>query len=148
MEDQTSTSWQSCGTDCRGTVCTPRQCLVTTHQQVPVYRDETVYRSYYSWRRWEWRHNRDVKAVGLLGQDIRWPGDEEIALGKNIDRAQGEDEKTTADSFYLVRFAHKSDAWDYKPKTLSEFQSFKLGDKKLIRVGLLSGILTDVEVVR
>lgn len=48
----------------------------------------------------------------------------------------------------LVRFAHKSDAWDYKPKTLSEFQSFKLGDKKLIRVGLLSGILTDVEVVR
>ncbi len=54
----------------------------------------------------------------------------------------------TADSFYLVRFAHKSDAWDYKPKTLSEFQSFKLGDKKLIRVGLLSGILTDVEVVR
>lgn len=147
MEDQTSTNWQSCGSDCFGTVCTPKQCLVTTHQQVPVYRDEAVYRDYYSWRRWEWRHNRNVKAVGLLGQDIRWPSEEEVALGKHVDRALGEDEKTSAESFYLIRFVHRDDVWSYKPKTLEEFKRFKLGGKSLIRVSLLSGILTDVEVL-
>lgn len=103
----------TCRTSCSGggQSCTTRYCSVTKTRQVPrtkqvqksrevpEYAQRAVNQTWYTWREWQWAHQRTLQKQGT-GTKTEWPTDEEIALGKKL--AAGEEERARRAQSYSV----------------------------------------------
>lgn len=118
--------------------CTPKYRDKRDWRKKTKYKDVPVYQEWYSWKAWEWRHDRDVFATGHT-LDVHWPSEEEIALCKTC--TPGEEERIKHDDRYTIKFADKKDTWNYTPSNLAEFKTFPVGSKRRIKVTLGSVML-------
>lgn len=97
-------------------------------RQVADYRDVSVRRTFYSWDRWEWIHNRVVSATGHSTADVHWPSEQELAMNDK--------ERGIRNASYTVTFAQDKEQWKYDPKSLDAFQQFPQGSTHHIKVSL------------
>lgn len=115
-------------------VCTTKYKDVQKWRKKTKYKDVPRYREWYSWKAWEWRHNRDVSETGH-SLDVVWPSAEKINLCGTC--TEGEQERVTKDDRYSVKFTDtkdKDDSWNYTPNGLAEFKTFPMGSKRRIKV--------------
>jgi len=118
--------------------CSPKYCNRTAYRTVDDYEDQPRYRDWYSWKVWEWGHNRDVRASGTSTK-THWPSDEQIRLGVGL--GQGEQERISGRTeHYRVTLAYNKDTYKYEPKSDAEFQHFTIGDRHKIKVGIAHGV--------
>lgn len=125
------------------TSCTTRYCNQDRTRTVDDYVEQPAYRMWYSWDRWEWVPNRDVHETGSTLENVSWPSEDKIHLGKNIGPGENERERGRDESFSVV-MRDSEDSYTYHPKTESEFGRFSVGSPHHLKVGLATG----VEVVR
>lgn len=121
-----------------GQRCTTRYCSEPRTRQVPVYRDEPRYRTWWSWDVWDWKHNRTVKAAGSGADPPAWPTDDKVGLDRGL--SDGEKERQRREEEYSVTFGDGEDSWGYAPKGEAEYLSLPLKSRHRIRVGLASGV--------
>lgn len=127
----------TCSSDTRSggdRVCTTKYKTVQKWRKKTKYKDVPRYREWYSWKAWEWRHNRDVFETGH-SLDVIWPSEEKINLCGTC--TEGEQERITKDDRYSVKFTDtkdKDDSWNYTPSGLTEFKTFPVGTKRRIKV--------------
>lgn len=64
--DSNKNGYGTCKETCTGggESCSTKYCDETRTKNVQDYRSEPVYRPYYSWKAWRWRHNRTLNAAG------------------------------------------------------------------------------------
>jgi len=105
----------TCKTTCTGggRSCTTKYCTRTKTRQVPRYKDvrkskqvaryrsEPRFAEFFSWKAWEWKPNRVVKAAGDT-TELRWPSQEEIDQGVRLE--EGETERSAREASYSVSF--------------------------------------------
>lgn len=120
-----------------GQSCSTRYCSEPRTRQVPVYRDDPVYRTWWAWDVWGWKQNRVVKEDGST-PDARWPSDQRVALGKGL--ADGEKERQSREEEYSVTFTDGDDSWKYEPKGYAEFREDAPGTRHRIKVGVAHGV--------
>ncbi len=137
----------TCKEECSGgdRRCSTRYCTVKKTRQVPRYvnvkrsRREPRYRQesrtaeWYSWKVWDWRLDRRVKAEGIATGELRWPTEGEVALGRKL--GAGEKERKSTQARYSVFFAgDRGQTVTYEPRTESEFLRFPLGTTHTLRL--------------
>lgn len=120
-----------------GQRCSTRYCSEPRTREVPVYRDEPVYRTWWAWDVWAWDLNRTVMESG---DDLSpfWPSDEKVALERGL--GAGEKERRRGQEDYLVTFRDPDDSWRYSPRDEAEFRRFPVGSRHRIKVGLAHGV--------
>lgn len=124
-----------CDPDTRS--CSPKTCTRTARRTVPDYEDQPRYRTWYSWKVWEWGYNRTVRASGS-SMETRWPADSELRPAGTL--APGEQERTRRQEFYSITFSDRKDSWTIKPKSESDFQRFPPGSRFKLKVGIANGV--------
>ncbi len=127
------------GTVCSGggQSCSTRYCTEPRTRQVPVYRDDPVYRDWYTWDVWDWGYNRTVAHEGTATA-TSWPSDAEIAKGALMH--EGEKERSRREESYRVVLADHDDTWPYEPKSDAEFRGIAAGSVHRIKDGVGRGI--------
>ncbi|HEY3445337.1 MAG TPA: hypothetical protein VGK67_03190 [Myxococcales bacterium] len=109
---------------------------VRKSRQVPRYRSEPRYAEYFSWKAWEWKPNRVVKAAGAATTDLRWPADEEINAGVRLE--EGETERSAREACYRVDFVAPGKDGDrsfpHVCATPEEFLRYPVGSPHRLRV--------------
>lgn len=124
-----------CSPDTRS--CSPKYCDEPRTRTVPDYEDQPRYRTWYSWKVWDWGHDRTIRASGA-SLDTRWPSDAELEPRRPlVDREQ---ERSHREESYLVVFSDRKDTWSIRPKTEAEFQRFPPGTRFKIKVGIAHGV--------
>ncbi len=137
----------TCKEECSGgdRRCKTRYCSVTKTRQVPRYvnvkrsRQEPRYRQesrtaeWYSWKVWDWKPSRQLKAEGIATGELRWPTEAEVALGRNV--GKGEQERQSTQARYSVLFVgERGETFTYEPRTEGEFLRFPLGTTHILRL--------------
>jgi len=115
------------------TSCTTRYCSEPYTTEEAVYRDDPVYRPWYSWKNWEWHENRRVIETGATTETF-WPNPEKIGLDRDL--SDGERERSRQEARYTVNFTADKGEYSYEPVGLAEFQKFGVGSKHRIKVTL------------
>lgn len=124
-----------CDPDMRS--CTPKTCTRTAHRTIADYEDQPRYRTWYSWKVWDWGHDRTIRASGA-SLDTRWPSEAELEPKRPlVDREQ---ERSRREESYTVVFSDRKDQWTIRPKSESEFQRFSPGSRFKLKVGLANGV--------
>lgn len=103
-----------------------------TCKSTPIYRKDPVYRIWYSWNEWVWRHNRTVKRSGRDLKPLS-PTKESVALNIGCHGKERERQKTTW-SYQTTFTDPEGESYKHEPETLKEFQSLRLGMKRRLRV--------------
>lgn len=116
--------------------CTPKTCTRTAYRTVDDYEDQPRYRTWYSWKVWEWGYNRTVRAAGS-SMETRWPSDAEL---QPPGLAPGEQERHRRAESYSVTFSDSKDSWTVKPKSEGDFQRFPPGSRFKLKVGIANGV--------
>lgn len=125
---------RTCSPDTRS--CTPKTCTRTARRTVPDYEDQPRYRTWYSWKVWEWGYNRTVRASGS-SMDTRWPADSEL---QPVSLAPGEQERNRRQESYTVVFSDSKDSWTIRPRSESSFHRFPPGSRFKLKVGIANGV--------
>lgn len=118
--------------------CSPKTCTRTAYRTIDDYEDQARYQNWYSWKAWEWGHNRDVR-VGDSTTSTYWPSDKQIRL--NVGLAPGEQERESGRSeHYEVVMLGDGDRYPYSPRSDEEFKRFSVGGTHRIKVGVAHGV--------
>ncbi|MFY2562900.1 hypothetical protein ACN469_35230 [Corallococcus terminator] len=91
----------------------------------PRYRSVPREAAWFSWKEWEWREDRSVKANGKT-LETRWPSAEELRPPKPLPRG-GQERNSRSTSYTVVLQGEEQAPVTYSPKTLEEFQRFAIG---------------------
>lgn len=123
---------------CPSQTCTTKYCDVPKTRTVDDYEDQPRYRDYYSWRVWEWQHNRDVPTTGTT-IETSWATDDQVHIGLGL---RGEEQERIAgrDEKYHVHLTAPGESLDYEPKSLQEFKRFAPNSPHKLRVGIAHGV--------
>lgn len=126
----------TCRTVCSGggQRCSTRYCSETRTRQVPVYRTEPRYATWYAWRRWAWAPERTLRRAGV-GHALDWPPPEEIALGLHL--GEGEREREMRRTSYTVT-VRDDDGVHYtlRPPTTGAYLAYAVGRRlRVARTG-------------
>jgi hypothetical protein len=119
-----------------GRSCSTKHCTRTGYKDEPRYRDDPVYRMWYSWDNWEWHHVRNVSAGGASTK-TDWPTEKELHLGDR-ERVEGRDTR-----YHVVYRDRDSKTYDSRPSSLPEFERLGTGywTIKVDRAGIIHDIL-------
>lgn len=116
--------------------CVDKTCTRTAYRTVPDYEDQPRYRTWYSWKVWDWGYNRTVRAAGS-SMETRWPADAEL---QPLGLAPGEQERHRRQELYSVTLSDSKDSWTIKPKSEPDFQRFPPGSRFKLKVGIANGV--------
>ena len=128
-----SNGFATCETVCSGggERCTTRYCSESRQREVPVYRSEPRYATWYSWRVWEWVQARTLHREGA-GPATVWPTDAEVALNTNV--GAGERERATRVGRYSVTLHNEDgEVFELRPEQESEFTTYSAGRTLRVR---------------
>ncbi len=123
-----------------GQSCTPRYRDESRTRQDPVYRDEPRYEDHFAWTVWRWRPEREPSHSGETTQ-TSWPNAQELCLNCKVGVGEKEREAGRR-GVYAVHFIdrERSDTFDYKPTSESEFHRFSIGSTHSALYSIAGGL--------
>jgi hypothetical protein len=121
-------------------VCTTKYCNEDRTRTVDDYEDQPRYREYYSWKAWEWAHERDAVVGGFFAKDVAWPTQDQHRIGEGLSAGQQERVAGREESFDVTFFGD-SDTWTYHPKSVEEFAKLPLNSAHRIQVNHAGSIV-------
>ena len=96
-------------------------------------RAEPRYADWYTWKVWDWGHDRTLKTSGKSTADPHWPSEGEMKLNQGV--SLGEQERVERRERYTVVFSQEGEQrFTYKPQSLAEFQRYTPGSEHRIRL--------------
>ena len=114
-------------------VCTTKYCNEDRTRTVDDYEDQPRYREYYSWKAWEWAHERDATVGGTFAKDVAWPTLDQHRIGLGL--APGQQERESGrDEAFDVTFFGDGDTWTYRPQSVEEFAKLPVNSVHRIAV--------------
>ncbi len=136
-EDCTTTSVQ-CRSNSNGfktcsggdRVCSPKFCSRTAYRTEDTFDSVSIEEPYYTWKVRRWATNRALKAEGSTDQPY-WPSEGEVHLEPPLEREQ------RLSSFDVTFTDASQTRHTFHPKNTNEFQQFRIGMKRRLRVGIL-----------
>jgi len=96
-------------------------------RQVPRYRQEPRYAEGFSWRNWEWGHERTVKEQGTDVAGLKWPAGALTAMGG------GEKERELRKATYVVSLAYNDRVLKFSVPDAATAAKFTNGSDHKIR---------------
>lgn len=115
-----------------GQNCSTKYCKEQRTKTVQDYRNEPIYKPYYTWKAWRWRPNRTLNTSGDT-LSTNWPDEAPPAP-----LLPGEKERSSTYHSYSVTLSKGKDSWSYSPKSVDEFQKFRKGKSFHLKVSLVS----------
>lgn len=129
-------------TVCPSPRCSTRYCAHTSYRTVNDYKEIPYYGDYYTWKEWEWIHNRDVTHSGTTVATT-WPEDSEIHLNQWILPGEHERQDRIPGKYHIV-IGHHGELWTLDLKSEDEFRTFPVGSRLEVNVNMLG----HVEIIR
>lgn len=117
---------------CPSPICTTRYCGEPRTRTVDEYEDQPRYQMWYSWKVWDWGHDRDASTSGT-STEVSWATPEQTHLGIGIESGEKEREASREEWFHVL-FAGDGDTWKFDPKSEDEFKRYPVGKKYKIKV--------------
>jgi len=119
-----------CSSDTRS--CSTRYCTRILHRTVTDYEDQPRYQDWYSWKVWEWGHNRFLTSSGTT-TEVTDPSESVLPT-----LAQSEKERLLPPmTEYHVHLVGGKESIDYDPGSEVEFSRFNPRSSHSFRVGIL-----------
>lgn len=124
-------------------VCDPDQkvcdtCRDPIKKMIDDYRDDPVYKNWYTWKTWNWGYNRNVQTSGNDFEPL-WPNEEDLKA--NLQNGEQERFKRMI-PIYRVTFMESegSDTHIFNPSSEEEFKKYPKGKVCKLKVNFAAGM--------
>lgn len=139
----------TCRTSCSGggESCSTRYCSEGRSRSVNDYQDFPIYRTYYAWTAWRWKHQRDAALSGATTQTA-WPRqgtDEHLNEHLAVGEQEREGQRSATYAVTFVGSAGSAENWHVTPKTEAEFRKHALGSTWQIEVDRMGIVHSEVQ---